>query len=497
MATTPSTPRRRTVSRPCSRCRARTSSRCTTPPSRPIRRCASSTCGTSRRAVFAAEATGKLTRTPGLAVLTAGPGVTNGVSPIAQAHFAGSPLVTIGGRAPAPLGHAEPPGARPPADLSSGHQVGRRPRRPSTTSRRWSTRRSRWPGRRTGGRRSSTCRWTSSSAGPTVAGAGTAQVGGDPPRPRRPVGRVAALLAGAERPVLVLGTDVWADRAEVAALRFVEETAIPVDRQRHGPRHRPRRAPAARHQGALAALKAPTSSSSSARRWTSGSATASSAARTARRRAQVVHLADSPGQVPRTPTLAASAAGDLTLVLRPAPRRHWSQPEHGRVNWTAGPRQLRRPRSPQPRPATASCSAEADPIHPARIYGELLPRLADDAVVIGDGGDFVSFAGKFVEPKRPGGWLDPGPYGCLGAGLGAAMAARHRPSLQPGRAAVRRRRRRHVADRRRHARAPQPAGRHGRRQQLGVGPGEGARCSSSTATTSPPTSLRRPGTTRS
>jgi acetolactate synthase-1/2/3 large subunit len=52
-------------------------------------------------------------------------------------------------------------------------------------------------------------------------------------------------------------------------------------------------------------------------------------------------------------------------------------------------------------------------------------------VVIGDGGDFVSFAGKYVEPKRPGGWLDPGPYGCLGAGLGAAIAARiARPSSQ-------------------------------------------------------------------
>ena len=52
-------------------------------------------------------------------------------------------------------------------------------------------------------------------------------------------------------------------------------------------------------------------------------------------------------------------------------------------------------------------------------------------MVIGDGGDFVSFAGKFVEPRRPGGWLDPGPYGCLGAGLGAAIAARlARPSAQ-------------------------------------------------------------------
>jgi acetolactate synthase-1/2/3 large subunit len=61
----------------------------------------------------------------------------------------------------------------------------------------------------------------------------------------------------------------------------------------------------------------------------------------------------------------------------------------------------------------------------------LLPRLEADAVVIGDGGDFVSFAGRFVEPARPGGWLDPGPYGCLGTGLGYAIAARlTRPSAQ-------------------------------------------------------------------
>src|SRR6476619_966126 len=52
-------------------------------------------------AVFAAEAVGKLTRVPGLAVLTAGPGITNGVSPITQASFSGSPLVVVGGRAPA------------------------------------------------------------------------------------------------------------------------------------------------------------------------------------------------------------------------------------------------------------------------------------------------------------------------------------------------------------------------------------------------------------
>src|SRR6476646_2868784 len=51
-------------------------------------------------ATFAAEAYAKLTRRPGLAVLTAGPGVTNGISAVTSAHFNGSPLVVLGGRAP-------------------------------------------------------------------------------------------------------------------------------------------------------------------------------------------------------------------------------------------------------------------------------------------------------------------------------------------------------------------------------------------------------------
>ena len=51
-------------------------------------------------AVFAAEATARLARRPGLAVLTAGPGVTNGISGITTAHFNGSPVVVLAGRAP-------------------------------------------------------------------------------------------------------------------------------------------------------------------------------------------------------------------------------------------------------------------------------------------------------------------------------------------------------------------------------------------------------------
>ena len=59
-----------------------------------------------------------------------------------------------------------------------------------------------------------------------------------------------------------------------------------------------------------------------------------------------------------------------------------------------------------------------------RVYHELGQVLDRDAVVIGDGGDFVSFAGRVIETYEPGCWMDPGPYGCLGAGPGYALAAK-------------------------------------------------------------------------
>ena len=67
---------------------------------RPTRRCAIVDVRHEQTAVFAAEATARLTRSPGFAVLTAGPGVTNGVSAVTTAHFNGSPLVVLAGRAP-------------------------------------------------------------------------------------------------------------------------------------------------------------------------------------------------------------------------------------------------------------------------------------------------------------------------------------------------------------------------------------------------------------
>jgi acetolactate synthase-1/2/3 large subunit len=144
--------------------------------------------------------------------------------------------------------------------------------------------------------------------------------------------------------------------------------------------------------------------------------------------AKTVHIADSPGQIAKHAELAASAAGDLTQCLDGLLERLQASLK---LDWSAWLGELQTRVGAATESDAELLGADAAPIHPARIYGELLPRLADDAIVIGDGGDFVSFAGKYVEPKRPGGWLDPGPYGCLGAGMGAAIAARiTRPSSQ-------------------------------------------------------------------
>jgi acetolactate synthase-1/2/3 large subunit len=72
----------------------------------------------------------------------------------------------------------------------------------------------------------------------------------------------------------------------------------------------------------------------------------------------------------------------------------------------------------------ADLTDDRSPLHPLRVYHELGRVLDRDAVVIGDGGDFVSYAGRVIDTYEPGCWMDPGPFGCLGAGPGYALAAK-------------------------------------------------------------------------
>lgn len=380
-------------------------------------------------AAFAAEATGKLTRVPGLAVLTAGPGVTNGISAIAQAQFAGSPMVVVGGRAPQNRWGTgslqeldQPPIIAPVAKaartLMTAADVA-------------------------GGMDEAFTLARSSHRGPVFVdvpmdeffNSSTGTVGSGEGTRIEPdddaVEAIAGLLARAERPVLILGTDVWADHAEAAALRFVDDLGIPTLTNGMGrgviPGGHPSlvtKARGAALSGADLVVVVGTPLDFRLGYGAFGGPDKNPTGEFAR----VVHIADSPGQVSGHAELAASVAGDLTTVLDGLQKAI----ERGaKPDWQAWADQLRdQVRAAAERDAQL-LTAEADPIHPARIYGELVPRLEDDSVVIGDGGDFVSFAGKYVEPQRPGGWLDPGPYGCLGAGLGAAIAARiARPSAQ-------------------------------------------------------------------
>src|SRR5918993_1020603 len=352
-------------------------------------------------AAFAAEATGKLTRRPGLAVLTAGPGVTNGISAIAQAQFAGSPMVVVGGRAPnnrwgtgalQEIDHLPivGPVTKQATTLMTADDVA-------------------------GGFHDAFAAARSSHRGPAYVDV--------------PMDEFFNVGTGA---VPVVATDAFrgaeADGADAAALRFVEAIGVPTITNGMGrgvvPSGHPllvTKARGAAINGADLVVVVGTPLDFRLGYGVFGGKDGAVPA-------QVVHIADSPAHVSAHAALADTVNGDLTAVfdglqaaMERVNRPDWS-------GWVSG---LRDTVAAATARDAELLSAGADPVHPARIYGELVPRLADDAVVIGDGGDFVSFAGKFVEPKRPGCWLDPGPFGCLGAGLGAAIAARvARPSSQ-------------------------------------------------------------------
>ena len=363
-------------------------------------------------AVFAAEAMGKLTRTPGFAAVTAGPGVTNAVSAVAGAWVNGSPLVLIGGRAPdgrwgsGALQEIDHPPLLAPVTKSATtvHDPAAVAASVDAAFRLAGT-----------AHRGPTfvdvpMDILFTPAAPTALDA--------PPTPASLEGdltRIAALLRAAERPVLVLGSDVWADGADTAARAFADATGIPVIANGMARGILPPDHPllVTRARGAAFAGSDLVMVVGTPLDFRLGYGNFGDPA------APVIHVADSPGQVARHRELAASAAGDLTaFFLRLAEEIGDPLDVDG---WARG---LRERAEAAIAADAADLASDADPIHPARIYGELLPRLADDAVVIGDGGDFVSFAGRYVEPRRPGHWLDPGPYGCLGTGPGYAMAAR-------------------------------------------------------------------------
>jgi acetolactate synthase-1/2/3 large subunit len=377
-------------------------------------------------AVFAAEATAKLGRVPGLAVLTAGPGVTNGVSAITTSFFNGSPVLVLGGRAPAlRWGSGSLQEFDHPPVLTTitkfAATAGTFSDVPSTVA-------------------AALQAATSAHRGPAFVDIpldAAFTVGTLPQPPVGPAPRpapdeddlrsVARLVAEATRPVLVLGSDVWSDGADEVARRFAEELGLPVVMNGMGRGILPAsaelnatRVRGAAFSGADLVIVAGTPLDFRLGFGAFGGKDGATPA-------QVVHLADAADGIAAHVPLAGSAAGELSAVFAGILDRLPSRPDT--TGWRSHLRDL--DTAARQRLDAEVASESANGIHPARVYGELRSVLDPDAVVIGDGGDFVSYAGRLVEQDRPGCWLDPGPFGCLGTGLGYTIGARAtRPDAQ-------------------------------------------------------------------
>jgi len=227
------------------------------------------------------------------------------------------------------------------------------------------------------------------------------------------VAKAGALLVGAQRPMIIAGSDVYAGDAVAALREAAEALRVPVFANGMGrgclpPEHplafaRARRA-ALRGADVIAVVGTPLDF-----RLNFGDFGD----------AQLIHIVDAPTQRATHVSPAAAPAGDLKAILTELASR--GGPGTERDEWIA---QLRQIEDAARAAEVAELEADTDPIRPGRVYGELRRVLDPDAVTIGDGGDFVSYAGRYLEPARPGTWLDPGPYGCLGTGMGYAMGAR-------------------------------------------------------------------------
>ena len=364
-------------------------------------------------AVFAAEAVAKLRRRPGLAVLTAGPGVTNGISGLTSAYVNGSPVLVVAGRAPAfrwgsgslqEIDHVPlvTPITRYAATVPATEEIPAAVRTALTAAL--------TPHR--GPAFLDLPLEVAFSTAEVEVPDGPAPVPAAEPDPDE-VAKAAALVAGAERPVLIAGSDVYGGDAVAALREAAEALQVPVYANGMGrgvlpPEHplafaRSRRAALA---GADVVVVVGTPLDFRLGFGDFGGA-------------QVVHIVDAPGQRAAHTAPAVAPAGDLRLIL--SALADWSGSRADHAGWVA---QLRAVEQAAAARHAEEMAADTDPIRPARVYGELRRVLDRDAVTIGDGGDFVSYAGRYLEPAVPGTWLDAGPYGCLGTGLGYAMGAR-------------------------------------------------------------------------
>ena len=371
-------------------------------------------------AAFAAEGWAKVTRTPGVCALTAGPGVTNGMSAIASAGQNHSPLLVLGGRAPQfrwgqgslqEIDHL--PFVRPLVKFAATAQDTEEI--PALVDQAIRTA-------------------ITPHSGPTFLDFPLDYVFGeaDPPPPPPPLpepwqdlgadsrqtDRAATLLRDAERPVIMAGAGLYWGRGEAALVALAEQLRIPVftNGLARGciPADHELAFSRARRTGLQGADVALVIGAPLDFRLGFGTAFAPDAEVVA------IDVAEPDQAPPRA--LAAELYGALPATFD-ALRAATGAPS-GDSDREAWIRSLRATEHDARAGEAAELADDRAPVHPMRIYGELMRVLGRDAVVVGDGGDFVSYAGRVLDSHHPGCWLDPGPLGCLGCGPGYALAAK-------------------------------------------------------------------------
>jgi acetolactate synthase-1/2/3 large subunit len=374
-------------------------------------------------AAFAAEGWAKVTRSAGVCALTAGPGVTNGVSAIAAASQNQSPLVVLGGRAPEfrwgqgslqEIDHVPlvAPVSKFAATARSTAEI------PGLVDEAFAAA-------------------LAAPSGPVFVDfpldvvfgeaeeCGTSAAAASAPCPVAPAAQVehaVQLLRAAERPVIMAGSGLYWGHGEDALRALVEELRIPVFVNGLGRGCIPAdhelyfsRARGAALGQADVALAVGTALDF---RLGFGGAFAAEAS------VVMVDVAEPERPLPRE--VAARLYGALSSTLDAL--REGAADGASHEEWIAS---LRSIEDEKRAGEAAELRDSRAPLHPMRIYGELAELLDRDAIVVGDGGDFVSYAGRVVDSYEPGCWVDPGPYGCLGSGPGYALAAKlARPERQ-------------------------------------------------------------------
>jgi acetolactate synthase-1/2/3 large subunit len=378
-------------------------------------------------ATFAAEGWAKVTRQPGVAALTAGPGVTNGMSAIASAQQSASPILVLGGRAPAmrwgmgslqeidhvpfvqPLTKLAATAGSPdaiPQLVDDALAAAMRPHSGPTFLD--------FPMDHV---------FSEGEADAALPGEGLLHDPLSEPVAEG-VERVLALLDQAERPVIMAGTNLYWGRGEDALLALAERRGIPVylNGQARGcvPADHPLFFSRARGEGLKGADLALVIGVPMDFRLGFGGSFGEDT------EIVVIDRAEPVREQPRP--VAAELYGGIDATLRALTNP--SRTPRDTSDWVA---HLRGKETEKREAERAELDDARAPLHPMRLYRELGEMLDRDAIVIGDGGDFVSYAGRVIDTYQPGCWLDPGPFGCLGTGPGYALAAK---LAHPGRQVV-------------------------------------------------------------